>query len=351
MNIEAFKGYILEDAISKLLSVNGYTLVKKNDSDTQEIHNGLNVIGRGAFHQADSLGQFQWTPPFLYPIRLFVEAKFRNKPAGIDLVREAVGIINDLNQNFSTIRLDNQEVNLPRYDYRYVIFSTGGFTNPAITMALAHKIHMIDLSGYNYQSLLNTIHSFAEEVFRLYRNNIKDNSISTSTSRRIRLLFRELIYLTPEQFNKHHLNEKNQDLINLGNQVEKIISSIGGIYFATTNTPSILALVPDDNYNFKLSLRKNPTQDVAITWTSQSQEWIIKGDNFNLRFTLPESIEKYIFEGDPLTAKINALNTKNIMLNKLNFLAVWDSDRPQLCTLKFNYKDTQREIARRNASQ
>lgn len=350
MNIEAFKGYILEDAISKLLSVNGYTLVKKNDNDTQEIHNGLNVIGRGALHQADSLGQFQWTPPFIYPIRLFVEAKFRNTPASISLVREAVGIINDLNQNYSTIRLDNHEVNLPRYDYRYVIFSTSGFTNPAITMALAHKIHLIDLSGFNYQSLLSSINSFAEEVFRNYNDNIENNSISTTTFTNVRLLFRKLIYLTPEQFNNHYSNEENQDLINLGDRVKEIISLIGGIYFATTNTPFILALVPDNNESFKHSLQRNPTQDVAITWTSQSQEWIISSDNFRLRFTLPESIRKYVFRGDSSTTQTNALNTKKNMINNLNFLAVWDSDIPQLCSLKFNSEITQREIESRNYS-
>ena len=124
MNISQLKGYVLEDAISKLLEVNGYRLITKvsmGNDDLRMSGNGLNLIGRGGYHQFDSLGELKWVPPFVFPIRLFTEVKFRTDKASIDLVRKGLGILVDINHSYSTIDLTNIELNLPRYNYHYAI--------------------------------------------------------------------------------------------------------------------------------------------------------------------------------------------------------------------------------------
>lgn len=60
------KGYLLEIVLAKLLKVNGYDLVTSTDNEIVNLpRNGLNVKGRGGYHQSDSLGTFRITPPFV----------------------------------------------------------------------------------------------------------------------------------------------------------------------------------------------------------------------------------------------------------------------------------------------
>jgi len=53
------RGYILEEAIAKLLASNGYRLLSEQSQDPDALlrsRHGLLVRGRGANHQADGLG-------------------------------------------------------------------------------------------------------------------------------------------------------------------------------------------------------------------------------------------------------------------------------------------------------
>ena len=55
------KGYLLEIALSELLTVNGYDIVRTaNNYDIFSRGNGLNLRGRGGFHQFDSLSHCLW---------------------------------------------------------------------------------------------------------------------------------------------------------------------------------------------------------------------------------------------------------------------------------------------------
>src|SRR5690606_10296532 len=120
---ETLKGYLLEEAIAYLIKGTGYNLLVDRSQDPTELRNrgnGLIVVGRGGEHQADVLGQLLWIPAFTYPIRLFVEAKCRTAKTGIDVIRNAVGILDDINQNFSSI--GNPRKLVKRYSYNFAIF-------------------------------------------------------------------------------------------------------------------------------------------------------------------------------------------------------------------------------------
>lgn len=98
---DSLRGYILEEVLAYLISGAGYNLLVHPDQDPDNLirrGNGLGVKGRGSDHQADVLGELLWIPAFTFPLRLFVEAKFRDGKAGIDTVSNAVGVLLDINQ-------------------------------------------------------------------------------------------------------------------------------------------------------------------------------------------------------------------------------------------------------------
>lgn len=182
MNKTQAKGYLLEIVLSKLIEINGYELIRyANGDDIRKLSNGLNVKGRGGFHQFDTLGKFKITPPFIYPLRLFVEAKFysskkekKAKKVGIDIVRAGIGILQDVNTNYSTVDMNKDELNIERYNYNYAVFSASGFTEPAQRLAIAHKIHLIDLSGHEYKRILYLIKDIVDLYFNYFPNGDSD---------------------------------------------------------------------------------------------------------------------------------------------------------------------------------
>ena len=78
-----------------------------------------------------------------YPLRLFIEAKFyTSERIGIDKVRMGVGILEDVNTNYSTVDVEDEQLVVSRYNYHYAIFSSTGFTEDAQRYAIAHKIQL-----------------------------------------------------------------------------------------------------------------------------------------------------------------------------------------------------------------
>jgi len=162
---DALRGYILEEVLAYLVSGAGYRLLVHPDQDPDNLirrGNGLGVKGRGSDHQADVLGELLWIPAFTFPLRLFVEAKFRDSKTGIGAVNSAVGILLDINQR----NLIERDVGkFPRYyRYEYALFSTSGFSPRAIDMAIAHQISLIDLSGGEFRDLRREIAMSAEAL-------------------------------------------------------------------------------------------------------------------------------------------------------------------------------------------
>src|SRR3954466_4695166 len=152
-----------------MLSTCGYRLLNTKHDDPEALTHGahgLLVRGRGANHQADALGELSMPTPFSLPIRLFAEAKFRHRPTGLTDVRNALGVINDVNERY---RHEPAIRKLPpkRYHYRYSLFSTSGFTKAAQSFALAQQISLIDLQGRTFDSLRSTVEATAAALLEL----------------------------------------------------------------------------------------------------------------------------------------------------------------------------------------
>ena len=351
MNKQQAKGYLLEIVLSKLIEVNGYEVITESNlpydtgvtHDGQEIeskHNGLNVRGRGGYHQFDTLGTFRITPPFVYPLRLFVEAKcYASTKVGIDRVRVGVGILNDINTNYSTVNLSTEQLSVKRYQYHYAIFSTSGFSNPAQRYAIAHKIHLIDLSSDVYKDIINLIHQIIDEL--MDNSDIDDTQFNSFKRTFSELIRDEVAYhrMSSYCWDEYLFNIDLKMLImELKNNIENQF-----IYLATINSVYMIPLLANSEFNELL--KTNPHQDVSIHFNPEKpKEWIIvpiingsENPSLSIRFTLPKLLRQYIHQDAE-----KAMRVKEKIIDKIVFIAYLDNENPTLCTLTFNKATTLR---------
>lgn len=343
------RGYLLEIVLSKLIEINGYDVITKEDN--KEIFrrgNGLNVKGRGGYHQFDTLGRFKFTPPFVFPLRLFIEAKgYESHKVGIEKVRMGVGILNDINTNYSTVEMNQEQLSVEKYQYNYAIFSTSGFTEDARRFAIAHKIHLIDLSGHQYDRIRCLVWRIVEELAYQFSNG--DNNISNEEFALFKEDFKNA--LTED----YDINEEQYGIVSV--LVSRLKNYINGkfMYLATINGPYIIPLFSNERVNE--ILRQEPHQEITLTWEeNQPDRWIIgfvEHDENGLpriiesiEFILPANLLKYMLSNANPTA--TAWNIKSNIIGKLVFIAYFDSEKnnPTICTLTFDEDTTKRIIDR-----
>jgi hypothetical protein len=331
------RGYLLEIVLSRLIEINGYDVIRVADgNEIVTKANGLNLRGRGGFHQFDTLGKFRTTPPFVYPLRLFVEAKFYSKTkVGIDRVRMGVGILEDVNTNYSTVEMNDEELAVEKYQYHYAIFSTSGFTEAAQRFAIAHKIHLIDLSGDEYRCIIDFIKQIVDKLGDIYGGGT--DCIPNNIFLAFKDFFTNIILCEQNDINKY-----DQEIVFLVDELRREINN-RFIYLATINSPHIIPLFSNNEFNE--ALRRNPHQNVAITWhENQPNQWnIISRNDIMIKFTLPNLLQKYMFS-DVERVEENAICIKEHNIGKFVFIAYLDSLNPTLCTLKFDRNFTNQVI-------
>lgn len=168
LSAEALRGYVLEEVLARLLNQSGYRLLVEASQDIDALRDGRHGLlarGRGSDHQADALGELLIPTPFSLSIRLFVEAKFRADPIGISDLRNAQGVVTDVNEHFASDA--PRDFPLRRHHYRYALFSVSGFTEDAQRYALAHQISLIDLQGPAFTDLRAVTRQTAQDLLRL----------------------------------------------------------------------------------------------------------------------------------------------------------------------------------------
>lgn len=188
------RGYLLEEALAWVLHDVGYRLLVHKSQDPDELEdgsNGLCVKGRGADHQVDVLGEFIFTPPFSLPIRLFLEAKFSSHACRLHVVRNAHGVIHDINENFGRASGGSSR---KRYRYEYALFSTSGFTKDARDFANAQQIYLVDLSTDSCDWLRESIQVTAKELLALQ----EQLQITIFPVRWVRSRLREMLDTMPD---------------------------------------------------------------------------------------------------------------------------------------------------------
>lgn len=190
MSESQIRGLLLEEAMLHLLRSAGYLPVFRKGKDETLAQEGktLFVKGRGERHQIDAIADYRVQPPFSNPQRLLLEAKFYDRQrVGLTVIRNAVGVLNDVSQFFVSLRHDSPSK--PRYHYQYAVVSATMFTRPSQRYAYAHDIFLIPLGASPYfRRLLDAIRAAAADLVVSDANQISEEFSEIVRSRMRRAL-------------------------------------------------------------------------------------------------------------------------------------------------------------------
>ncbi|MDG6109613.1 hypothetical protein Daura_48555 [Dactylosporangium aurantiacum] len=316
-SLAAIRGYLLEEALAWLVRTSGYRLLVNVQDDPDgaltSAGNGLLVKGRGANHQADTLGEFAFVPPFSLPIRLFVEAKFRNETTGIYDVRNAFGVISDVNENY--VQLDPGRRPRRRYRYVYTLFSTSGFSTPAQEYAIAHQISLVDLSGDTFAWLRRTVAIAADRVYSL-EQSLKSRSAKASIPRaKLREIVRRQLETTDST--QVGISTPSWWSEDIDDALAQVASDLGyGLRTAEGRelllgfppAPFVLTLTAQSPYTMEhflaftqhrprhaIGLRRRRADSHVTQWELFPRE---SPDAYRLSFTLPDRVEEWIDDSE-----------------------------------------------------
>jgi hypothetical protein len=359
-------GYILEEVLAYLIRNTGYRLLVDKQQDPDELdlrHNGLVVKGRGAVHQVDVLGELSWIPAFTYPLRLFVEAKFRKNPTSIDVVRNMVATLLDVNQNNlpQVVREQNAIPQLrPKYRYAGAIFSTSGFSRPAMDMALAHEVSLIDLSD-EFDPLLRTIKAAAAGIVQHFGTpEIEDpqnvefdegSALPGGGSRRqflqeLRNSLRVELGTQPPGID-HFATNVERHLRDRLAGVNVAVLEIGELFVGMGRGPHMIVLKAESLDAFLNYAQQHPSHDVWISWSSRLKEgrtWIITPHQdhraYRLSFRVPDAIGDWIFASD--NVRRAAMNAKQAFFSDITIYR-HEQNRDSLIRLRFNPNEIPRD--------
>jgi hypothetical protein len=325
------RGYLLEEALAWLLRNTGYRLLVHKNQDPDELvmkGDTLFVQGRGTTHQVDVLGEFALTPAFSLPIRMFIEAKFYRDPCKLPVVRNAHGVIHDVNENFVHTSGSRPR---RRYQYAYALFSASGFTDPAQAYALAQQISLVDLSGASFDWLRDNISDAAAELYAR-RNEYHITRFPVTWVRqalRVRLgtappeaQALEEIDLAPGMATNAPRFQGAAE-----NVVEAFAAALRArekaeLLLGFPAAPFILPLGTVDPVQFIEYAESQPTHAVRLrrTGSGRQAEWAVAPwddpDAYRLTFNLPERIESWISENEERRIK-RASTVKSDFLSEI----------------------------------
>ena len=320
------KGYLLEEVLAWLLRGSGYRLLVDESQDPDELKNrsnGLRVRGRGAEHQVDVLGEFAFTPAFSLPIRLFLEAKFTRYKTKLSVVRNAHGVIYDINENF--VRGSGDRLR-KRYRYVYSLFSTSGFTGDAQDFAVAHQISLVDLSGASFAWLRASTEAAAAELDIFQRRY----EIRRFPVRWMRGRLRELLGTTADVLVNEGYPDTEAPLF--AEAAMPVLDRLRGelserqqseLLLGFPAAPFILPLAVEDIVEFLNYASDRPDHVIRLRRSGEGRqaEWIVspvdqewadsrfaRPESYRLTFDLPGRLESWISENEEQrTSRIRAV--------------------------------------------
>lgn len=329
-SVEVLQGHILEESLAYLVRRAGFTVIDAPDGDDRLAlrGNGLVVRGRGAEHQIDVLGELEWAPAFTYPLRLALEAKFRQKTTGIPVIRNQVAALLDINQNYNPAAIDDPTEVI--HSYVGAVCSTSGFSKPARELALAHQISVVDLSADDYAELRQGISTSASRIY--------DEDPGTRVQQ-IRDVMRAELG-TPRVGRREPL-ELDTDLAAQLRRAMDATQRTGELFLAMGRGPFLIVLKADDREAFIRFAEQNPTHEVAIHWTRSAyddgQTWRIQPledeTAYTLRFRLPQEVGEWVFSRREAMRR-RALTVKQRWFSRITILRQTE-DRDWMFTLKF----------------
>lgn len=278
------RGGILEEIILILLENAGYRILDESDGEKiRKGPNGLELQGRGEWHQVDALVAYDFLPSFIYPIRLIVETKAylpksRNRGRiGIGVIRNAVGVLKDVNENFFSYssHSKNNEYKFSRFNYVYSVFSLCGFTKNAQRYAIAHQIFLFQ---YHFNPLFEDIKNLIFQVDNWELFTKKNFELAE-----LRRIIRD--YLQNKSSVKDNLfTDKGKQMIR---KLKEELDKIKGSYFGLLNGEYPIHLVSEKPLN-----QIQADEILSEIHINKARYVTLEFNNNKLYFELPEVIAK-----------------------------------------------------------
>lgn len=245
--ISHVRGALLEEVLLHFLRGSGYRIVNDHRADPTLCRGvaGLEVFGRGCKHQIDAIADFQVPHPFSHPQRLLVEAKCyaQNKKIGVEVVRNAVGVLKDVSEFWVT----NERSGIPknRYHYQYALFSATPYTSGAQRYAFAQDVYLIPVADSAFlTSVIHAIRSILPNDFSGSPSNLR---VRLSTLRNlVRNAFIQPHFEFPRTY-RLSLRTKIEVLLNEARRINfALLAMLGGSFpvFLVPHTPNVLPNLP-----------------------------------------------------------------------------------------------------------
>jgi len=310
---------LLEEVLLFLLRHSGYKTVEKagNDPTLKDGRSGIEVLGRGEKHQIDAIADYKASPPFCNPQRLLVEGKMydSNYPVGLPVIRNAVGVLKDINEFFYSSDIEN-EPSKNRYHYTYGIFSASGYRKSAMRYAYAHDIYLIPVAqSHFFRPVVNSIRSINADDLRnsglkiqTLRNIVRENLKSD-----IETLF---------SISETELNYKLKEYICECKKIRFAFIAIAGNSFP-------ILLIPSPDFNLS---ELNSINNYRLFFNQEG--WYIEDVN-NRRlfsFDLPAELFK-LFANEGVLTQQAALDLKESRLADFRIIVEQDNE---LKSIKMN---------------
>lgn len=250
---------------------------------------GQMIQGVGEAHNADVLLEPPVQTPFYSRTRLLIECKDHRRKVGLDTVRGALGLREDIN-HFDIVdvnrllarRRQNRSgpvYDYERYTYQTAVASLSGFTVQAQEFAASHRIPLLEFDRMPFW------YAFCELLG--YDNDLFDRNMR---NRRI-----YPAHVTEEQ------------IIDFADEIGRRMA------VAITNSGQLLFLYRTSGYENSFS------DSYTLHWSEPSQPWQLRSGQQTYLFQLPESIMKIWLTSstDDLALKKEAINCKAGLLSSM----------------------------------
>lgn len=284
------KGKAFELFVKRILVMIGFLEVKSDGLYIFDGAPGQMIQGLGEAHNADVLLEPPVQTPFLGSIRLVVECKDYKNKIGLDIIRSALGLRDDIN-HFDIVdkkELEERRTNwryglvhdYERFSYQVAVAAINGFTIPAQNFAATHRIPLIEFDKMSFWGGFNNL---LEQI-----DTLGDSDLN--------------------------MTEKAQ-IIEFAENIGKRIA------IAITNTGQLLFL-----YRMLEGLEtQNYFSDTySLHWRDSEQPWELISGEQRYMFQLPNSIMKRWLDNatNDLEMRKNAIYCKkNFMSNMIVYYA------------------------------
>lgn len=275
-------GKAFELLVKTILLHIGFSTVRSDGLYIFDGTPGQMIQGLADAHNADVLLEPPVQTPFYTPTRLLIECKDYIRKVGLDTMRSALGLREDINHFDIVDRAELEDRRRNRragmtHDYQRFLYQVGvasmsGFTVPGQNFAATHRIPIIEFNKMPFWE------EFCAAIGRDER------------------------YSAVKRINRELGSDED---------IHRIINQIAGrsaVAITSSGQMIFLYRVTGDETEFD--------EFYSLHWSTPQRPWILRSGGVEYHFQLPKYILKLWLENSAtdLDRKINAINCKTIFL-------------------------------------